>query len=266
MTKKIILLIKEKIKIMSLFPYGVILYIRDFIIYFLTNKNEEFRINGVLPIITDRWKNAGTFDRHYFLMDIHMAKVVCARQPKKHFDIGSRLDGFISHLLVQNINVTMIDIRPLPMKIDNIDFIQADATNLDRIEDKSIGSLSSLHAIEHFGLGRYSDNVEPDACFKAMKAMQRVIAEDGFLYLAVPIGSENRCIFNSHREFMPKTILEQMDELTLIEFSWINSYQIYSLYGKEAYKKIIDDEIKLQNYDCGMFVFKRERGEKDGVS
>lgn len=29
--------------------------------------------------------------------------------------------------------------------------------------------------MEHFGLGRYDDQVDPDTCFKAMKAMQRVL-------------------------------------------------------------------------------------------
>ena len=63
-----------------------------------------------------------------------------------------------------NAKITIIDIRPLPIKVSNLKFIQANATNLDGIKDNSIESLSSLHAVEHFGLGRYGDPVDPDAC------------------------------------------------------------------------------------------------------
>ena len=97
--------------------------------------------------------------------------------------------------------VTMIDIRPLPEKIEGLKFIQADATNLDGIADNSIKSLSSLCAPEHFGLGRYGDPIAPDACFKAMKSMQRVLQRGGYLYCAVPVGETSCVAFNAHRIF-----------------------------------------------------------------
>ena len=91
--------------------------------------------------------------------------------------LGRDWGGFIAYLLSfrQDKKTVMIDIRPLPQKIDGLEFIQADATNLDRIASESIDSLSSLHALEHFGLGRYGDPIDPEASFKAMKAMQRVL-------------------------------------------------------------------------------------------
>ena len=68
-------------------------------------------------------------------------------------------------------NVILIDIRPLGKEIDGLEFIKADATNLENIDDNSIESISALSSIEHFGLGRYGDEVDPEACFKCFEAI-----------------------------------------------------------------------------------------------
>ena len=99
-----------------------------------------------------------------------------------------------------------------------IDFVQADATNLDGIEDNSVESLSALCSLEHFGLGRYGDPIDPEACFKAFQAIQRKIMPGGFAYIAVPVGKE-RVEFNAHRVFYAKTIIDSFFEMDLVEFS-----------------------------------------------
>ena len=83
--------------------------------------------------------------------------------------------------------VTVVDIRPLKSSVDGLTFVQDDATELARFPTGSVHSLSSLHAAEHFGLGRYSDPIDPDACFKFMKALERVLAPNGRLYFSVPV-------------------------------------------------------------------------------
>lgn len=101
-----------------------------------------------------------------------------------HYDIGSCIDGFIAQLLSAGTKVTMLDIRPLSIKIPGLDFIHTDATMLGEITDGSIESITSLHAIEHFGLGRYGDHIDPNAWEKALKSIQRKIKGGGlFTYL-----------------------------------------------------------------------------------
>lgn len=128
-----------------------------------------------LHVILSDWNgDAGTLD-YYFWQDLWAAKKIFQRRPSQHLDIGSRIDGFVAHVL-SFMPVTMIDVRPLSEseKVEGLNFIQADATNLENIPDNSLESLSSLCAPEHFGLGRYGDPVDAQACFKAMKSMQRV--------------------------------------------------------------------------------------------
>lgn len=165
----------------------------------------------------DKYAQAGTAG-HYFFQDLWGAQLIYHHNPAKHYDIGSRLDGFIAHLLTFRDSVTMIDIRPLPNPIPGIEFIQADATNLSNIEDESLESLSALCSLEHFGLGRYGDPIDPEACFKAFQAIQKKVMAGGFVYISVPVGKEH-LEFNAHRIFYAKTIVESFDQMELVEYS-----------------------------------------------
>jgi len=198
-------------------------FFSDFRAYNKANKNPEFKasLKNSYICIHDWDAQAGSTGP-YFWQDLWAAKKISEKRPAEHFDIGSRLDGFIAHVLTF-MPVTMIDIRPLSEKIENLKFIQADATNLENIPDNSIESLSSLCAPEHFGLGRYNDPIDPDACFKAMKSMQRVLKRGGgYLYFAVPVGETSCVAFNAHRIFTPELITETFDKLKLVDFSVIN--------------------------------------------
>ena len=199
-------------------------FMRDMRAYNKMNDRPEFHASwmNVYPCLKDWDDNAGHFDELYFYQDLWAARKVFHARPSEHYDIGSRVDGFIAHVL-SFMPVTMIDIRPLPQKIDGLHFIQADAANLEGIADNSIVSLSSLCAPEHFGLGRYGDPVDPEACFTAMKSMQRVLAHGGHLYIAVPVGDRNAAAFNAHRIFMPELVIDTLDELRLEDFSVIGS-------------------------------------------
>ena len=197
-------------------------YLLNIARYSQLNKENKFniKVSFLRPILHERNLPAGYLSLHYFHQDIWAAKKILNRRPSIHYDIGSRIDGFISHLLVF-MPVTVLDIRPLQNKIPNLNFIQCDATDLAGIESNSIDSLSSLHAIEHFGLGRYGDHLDPSGYSKVLKAMQRVLKPGGCLYIGVPIGKE-RVEFNSQRVFDPSTIVEKLDELTLKSFSVVD--------------------------------------------
>ena len=195
--------------------------LQDMRVYNSRNTRTEFHasIKNLYPCLNDWDNNAGSLS-YYFWQDLWAAKKIFQARPSEHYDIGSRVDGFIAHVLLF-MPVTMIDIRPLPQKVEGLKFIQADATNLDGIADNTLVSLSSLCAPEHFGLGRYGDPINPEACFTAMKSMQRVLAHGGHLYIAVPVGTTSRVEFNAHRIFKPELVADTMNELRLEDFSLI---------------------------------------------
>ena len=186
------------------------------------------------PVYADRFADAGAIDS-YFWQDLWAAEKILSDSPQMHYDIGSRIDGFIAHLSAAGQRVNLIDIRPLDTKIPGVSFTCADATNLEGIEDGSIKSLSALCSLEHFGLGRYGDDINPEACFKCFDAISRKLALGGKLYISVPIGKEH-IEFNAHRVYAAQTIVDAFSKLKLIEFS-------------SCYHSQIERDIDIHKYD-----------------
>jgi len=233
---------------------GIPYFITTLIKYRRLNSDPSFRISvrSLFPILSDRGDTAGVADGHYFHQDLWAAKKIHKRAPSTHFDIGSRVDGFVAHLLVF-MPVTIVDIRSLASDIPGLTFVQDDATQLRQIDSNTIESLSSLHAAEHFGLGRYSDPVDPNACFVFMKALERILAPGGNLYFSVPVGQE-RVEFNAHRVFAPRTILDCFSNLRLVSFSFVGD-------DGRLYEIADPADCESLRYGCGLFHFEKPRAQ-----
>lgn len=206
----------------------------------------SIRLRDLYPRLGDRFEQAAAVPVHYFHQDLWAARRIREAAPVEHIDIGSRIDGFVGHLLAFR-DVTVMDLRPLDRIDPALHFVRADITSLPQ-EDRSLASVSSLHVIEHVGLGRYGDLIDPNGCFTAMRELQRVLAPGGRLYFSVPVGRE-RVEFNAHRVFAPRTILETFDELTLTEFSAV---------ADDGLVEHVDpDMFERAQYACGLFIFER---------
>jgi len=199
-----------------------------------------------MPVLTEWAEQAGVPDPYYFHQDLWAARLIYRRSPARHVDVGSRIDGFIAHLLTF-MPVTVVDIRQLRSTVSGLSFIRSDATSLREFHDDSVESLSSLHAVEHFGLGRYGDAVDPQASFKVMEAFVRVLAPGGFLYFSVPVGRE-RLVFNAHRIFAPSTIISALDGLKPLSFSAVNDRGEFLEHSDPRAASSFE-------YGCGLFEF-----------
>jgi SAM-dependent methyltransferase len=173
------------------------------------------------PILHDIDDAAGQASGHYFHADLWAARLIYQRRPPYHVDIGSRVDGFVAHLLTFMNDVRIVDVRPLVSEVAGLSSIRADATTLVGFADDSVDSLSSLHAAEHFGLGRYGDPIDTHADLKFMHSLRRVLRPGGRLYFAVPVGRP-RLEFNAHRVYEPNSIVERFDGLRMVSFSGVN--------------------------------------------
>ena len=218
------------------------------------NTRESFRIQNkyLWPILKEKYALAGSMN-NYFWQDLWAAKYIIKSGVQSHFDIGSRLDGFIAHLLAAEIDVTMIDVREFPGEVEHLHTIVDDATNLHQIADGSIESISALCSLEHFGLGRYGDPIDPEACFKCFVNIQKKLKKGGRLYLSVPIGKE-RIEFNAHRVFYASTVAENFKTLCLEEFSCAADGQIE--YNVELHK--YDNDLHNGEYRYGLFRFRKD--------
>lgn len=157
-----------------------------------------------LPMLMEWTESSGSVGT-YFVQDQLVASWIFAACPERHVDVGSRLDGFIGSLSVFR-EVDVIDIRPQPHPVRNVCFHQLDLMGeLPPCWIESTDSLSCLHTIEHFGLGRYGDPIDPDGYLKGLDRLKRMVKPGGLMYLSTPIGPQ-RIEFNAHRIFAASTL------------------------------------------------------------
>lgn len=190
-----------------------------------------------LPILGE-WREASGSPGAYFFQDRLVAQWILDAAPQRHIDIGSRIDGFIGHLSVFR-QVEVLDIRPQPIKIPGVRFHELDLTKpIDDTWAESAESLSCLHTIEHFGLGRYGDELDPLGHLKGLAQIARILKTGGRLYLSTPVGRE-RVEFNAHRIFSAATVLSWFREGWSIERSAVidDALHVRESDGSEALRE-----------------------------
>jgi hypothetical protein len=148
---------------------------------------------------------------------------------------------------------TVFDVRPITAKISGVVFKQADLMKPLEGMEGYCDSLSCLHVLEHFGLGRYSDPIDPKGFERGLINMAGLLREDGVFYLSVPIGID-RVEFNAHRVFDPRVIVNLSMENSL----WLSALTLIHQGGKV--EALALDEVQLTNlasqrYALGIFTF-----------
>lgn len=154
----------------------------------------------------------------YFYQDTWAFGKIVSVRPPYHIDVGShhKFVAFLSKVLA----VTMVDLRPLALQPDNLDFRKGSILNLP-FENNSVPSLSSLCVIEHIGLGRYGDQLDPTGSEKAIQELKRIVQPGGNLYVSIPLDDENRTYFNAHRAFKEEYLLELFEPFHIVESRYI---------------------------------------------
>ncbi len=206
------------------------------------------------PILDDKYKQGGTAKGHYFHQDLLVAQKIYKAKPVRHIDIGSRVDGFIAHLATFR-KVEILDIREINSTIENIKFLQANMMDMKKELYESCDSLSSLHALEHFGLGRYGDPVDYNGHLKGFENMYNILQPNGVFYFSVPIG-EQRIEFNAHRVFAIRYLLDMfIGRFKIVDFSFVDDKGDLHQ-DVELTAELIKDNCNCL-YGCGIFELRK---------
>ena len=181
----------------------------------------EWTFGVPFPCLDNKVGDAGVGSSHYFHQDLLVARRIFERNPRRHIDVGSRIDGFVAHVAAFR-QLEIIDIRPLKIQIPNVKFIQMDLMNPPDNNANICDSLSCLHVLEHFGLGRYGDTIDPDGYKTGMANLARMLSPGGIFYFSVPIGPQ-RIEFNAHRVFGIQHLLDLFGQngLSVSAFSYV---------------------------------------------
>ncbi|MDR0542018.1 MAG: DUF268 domain-containing protein [Dysgonamonadaceae bacterium] len=207
------------------------------------NATVKFPVTKLYPCYEDKNDHAGALPHHYFFQDLYVAQRIYQNCPKRHIDIGSRIDGFVAHVASYR-EIEIFDIRPMRIPMPNVKFTQADLMNLSEKDDDCTDSISCLHALEHFGLGRYGDTICFNGYLLGFQNIHKMLKKGGKFYFSVPMGSQ-RIEFHAHRVFSIRYLLEMINPLYEIDgFSYVDDQNCF-------YENVsISEENLSDNFNC----------------
>lgn len=215
----------------------------------LGGTTEEWR-----PCLHDRSAASGDARGEYFWQDLYVAQKIHRAAPTRHIDVGSRVDGFVAHVASFR-QLDVVDIRPLNSDIPGVRFLQCDMTAPTLPATLRADSVSCLHAIEHFGLGRYGDPLDPTGHIRGFGNLAAMTLAGGTLYLSLPVGRP-RVQFNANRVIDPRAVFEwahtagmAVAELALVHEGQAPQIQLEPLASAERAARL--------DYALGIYVLRK---------
>jgi len=225
-------------------------YVRDFLRF---RSGYSGRIE-LLPCLHDWYEEGGATKLEYFWQDLLVARSIFEAKPKKHVDVGSLVGGFVAHVASFR-EIEVFDVRPISTQIPGVTFKQADLMQPMAGMTNYCDSLSCLHALEHFGLGRYGDPIDPGGFERGFANMAALLKGDGVFYLSVPVGID-RVEFNANRVVDPRSIVKLATQHSL------RLSALTVIHPGARIEPMALDEAQLsrlagQRYALGIFVFQK---------
>ena len=149
------------------------------------------------PCLTDR-QSAQPANGYYFYQDCWAARQVFNEKPAWGVDVGSTvlLVGIISQFARWH----SVDIRPLQSELEGLECKPGSVLDLPFKNDE-VPCLTTMCVLEHIGLGRYGDPLNPNGTHDAVREIRRVVAPGGIVVFSVPVWRNELLEFNANRRF-----------------------------------------------------------------
>lgn len=239
-----------------------------FVINYVKYLNDYIKFNRLLSLKTNKtlfWKNryvclddktsTTSFDTHYVYHTAWAARKLKEIEPKKHIDISSSI--YFNAIVSAFVSIDFYDFRPVKINLSGLSPYGGDLFSLPFL-DNSISSLSCMHVLEHIGLGRYGDKLDPEGDVQAVTEIKRVLASNGNLLIVVPVGKAT-INFNAHRVYGYNEVISLFSELSLKEFTLLTD----DITGPDFITNASPELVEKQNYGCGCFWFQKLEKSND---
>lgn len=224
---------------------------KNFSNQFINSGRNEFKLDWSdrYPILNENTSTT-SFDAHYIYHTAWAARFLAKTRPTLHIDISSSL--YFSAIVSAFIPFEFYDLRPAKLNLSRLETKKGNLIDLP-FANNSVKSLSCMHVVEHIGLGRYGDPLDPNADLRAMDELIRVVAEGGHLLFVVPVGKP-RIRFNAHRIYNPTWVLNYFENkgLHLDEFAIITDQRIFLC-------DQLPQNFSNQEYACGCYAFSKNQ-------
>lgn len=215
---------------------------------FKQSNDKRFEITDNIKCLNDN-KSAHECDVHYIYHTAWAARRLNTNKPKIHYDISSYL--YFSTLVSAFIPINFYDYRKVSFNLNNF---SSGTENLLKLSfsSNSIESISCMHVIEHIGLGRYGDPINPKGDETAFNELKRVTSPGGKLYIVLPVGNMNKLQFNAHRIYTYDLIMSYFNGFILTNSALVcnKANQYVQNPGRDLFYK--------QFYGCGCFEFTKK--------
>ncbi len=199
----------------------------------------------IVPCLNDATSTI-PFEPHYTYHPAWAARILAKTKPAKHIDISSSTQFIV--VASAFVPIEFYDYRPASFTLSGLECKKGDLTALP-FTDNSISSISCMHVVEHIGLGRYGDPIDPQGDIKAMSELSRVLAKNGQLLFVVPVTGKPKIQFNAHRIYSYDMIVQVFSKFKLEDFTLITDDRRYV---ESASKQ----EADRQSWGCGCFLFR----------
>ena len=235
----------------SLFIVQYVEYIRDYVKFnrlLFKTKQQSLLWKNRYVCLNDKTSKT-SFDTHYVYHTAWAARKLQEIVPVKHIDISSSI--YFNAIVSAFIPIEFYDFRPANIQLKSLTPYAGDLLSLP-FSNNSIHSLSCMHVLEHIGLGRYGDSMDPLGDLKAVAELIRVLDSNGDLLIVVPVGKPT-ISYNAHRIYGYEEVVLMFHELSLQEFSLLTDDDKGPQFIVHASAELVAE----QNYGCGCFWVKK---------
>ena len=212
----------------------------------LSDRRFNLYFSKIQPILIDKTSTT-QFEPHYVYHPAWAARIIAKNKPVKHVDISSILQ--FSTIVSAFIPVDFYDYRPAKLSLSGLESKHGDLTQL-AFTDNVVESLSCMHTLEHVGLGRYGDPIDPIGDIKAAAELARVLKVGGSFIFVTPVGKP-QIAFNAHRVYSFEQVMGLFPTLKLVEFSLVPDNYREEGFIQNAEPALVKD----QDWGCGCFHF-----------
>lgn len=197
----------------------------------------------------------------YYATDYHLPNVLNEFniREKNCVVVGSATPLYETFLDIFGNQINTIEYRKIEHNIPNLNtytYEEAMDSNVSLNWNFDVGV--SVSSIEHSGLGRYGDALDPEGDLKTMNLLSKIIKKDGLLILEIPIGTD-KISFNASRVYGKFRLLLLFEKWELLKTYGYNTNILNDSRGegRGAYFVLKNTEDVLKNNKSKEQLFSR---------
>lgn len=164
-------------------------------------------------------------------------------------DVGSTGSQLPLMLVGLGYEVWTIDVRKYEYDgiIDELKCIMGDIRETN-FQDSFFDVVLAISTVEHIGLGRYGDSIDPYGDENTMKEIIRIMANNAVFLMTVPFGK--RSINKTHRVYSEESLLTLLSEFKIENIEYFKKTDLFWVLSSKEQVRDVDSSISENAIAC----------------